>query len=80
MEKEFDVVELESGVKLPVIDAINYQNRTFILVGKLNENEDDIADELQVFEKQNDEIVEIEDNDLLERLIQTFENRIGQIF
>ena len=42
MEKEFDVVELESGVKLPVIDAINYQNRTFILVGKLNENEDEI--------------------------------------
>lgn len=80
MEKEFDVVELENGIKLTVIDAISYQDRTFILVGKLNETEDDIADELQVFEKIDAKIVEIEDNELLERLIQTFENRIGQTF
>lgn len=76
MEKEYDVIELENGTKLPVIDAINYQDRTYILVGKLNENEDDIADELQVFEKNNDEIIEIEDNDLLEKLTKFFENRL----
>ena len=49
MEREFEVVELDNGKKLPVIDAINYQSRTFILVGVIDENEQDISDELFVY-------------------------------
>jgi hypothetical protein len=78
MEKEYDVVELENGIKLPVVDAINYKDRTFLLVGILNEEQNDIEDNLYVYEKINDQIVEIEDNDLLEKLMQTFEKRIGK--
>jgi hypothetical protein len=78
MEKEYDVVELENGIKLPVIDAINYKDRTFLLVGILNEEQNDIEDNLYVYEKINDQIVVIEDNDLLEKLMQTFEKRIGK--
>lgn len=76
MEKEYDVVELENGIRVAVVDAISYHDRIFILVGKLDK-EDNISEELQVFEKIDDEILEINDNDLLEKLIQTFESRIN---
>lgn len=76
MEKEYDVVELVNGVRVAVVDAINYHNRIFLLVGKLDK-EDNISEELQVFEKIDDEISEVNDNDLVEKLIQTFENRIN---
>ena len=76
MNKELDVVELENGNKLAVIDAINYNGRTFVLLGKLNETMDDIGDETYVFEKQDDKIAVIDDNDLLEKLIKTFDNRM----
>lgn len=76
MEKEYDVVELVNGVRVAVVDAINYHNRIFLLVGQLDK-EDNISEELQVFEKIDDEISEVNDNDLLEKLIQTFENRIN---
>ena len=77
MEKEFEVVELDNGKKLPVIDAINYQDRTFILVAVIDETEEDISDEFYVYEKIEDSIVVIEDNDLLEKLMVTFENRLS---
>lgn len=77
MEKEFEVVELENGKKLPVIDALNYQNRTFLLLGVLTEDESDMQDDLYVYEKNDDQIVIIEDNDLLEKLMLQFEKRLG---
>ena len=58
MEKEYDVVELVNGVRVAVVDAINYHNRIFLLVGKLDK-EDNISEELQVFEKIDDEISEV---------------------
>lgn len=76
MEKELDVVELENGKKLPVIDAINYQGRIFLLVGVLDKSQTNISDNLYVYEKINNELAIIEDNDLLEKLIQTFESRV----
>ena len=79
MEKELDVVELENGIKMPVVDAVNYQNRTFLLLGILDKNEEDISDELYVYEKINDEIIVIEDNYLLEKLMKTFEKRLDNI-
>ena len=79
MEKELDVVELENGIKMPVIDAINYQDRTFLLLGILDKAEEDFSDDLYVYEKINNDIVIIEDNDLLEKLIRTFEKRIKNI-
>lgn len=77
MEKEFEVVELETGKELPVIDAFYYQNRTFLLLGILTEDENDIQDDLYVYEKIDDQIVIIEDNDLLEKLMLQFEKRLG---
>lgn len=77
MEKEFEAIELENGTKLPVIDAINYSDRTFLLVGKLDSEETDISDEFYVYEKIGDGIAVIEDNDLLEKLIVAFENRLN---
>lgn len=77
MEREFEVVELDNGKKLPVIDAINYQDRTFILVGVIDEEEQDVSDELFVYEKIEDNIVVVDDNDLLEKLMVTFENRLS---
>lgn len=79
MEKELDVVELANGVKMPVIDAINYQDRIFLLLGVLNKEENDFSDELYVYEKMDNEIVVIEDNDLLEKLMQTFEKRLNNM-
>ena len=76
MNKELDMIELENGVRLAVIDAINYDNRTFVLLSKLNESLDDMEDEMLVYEKLNDKISNIEDNDLLEKLMRTFENRL----
>ena len=76
MNKELDMIELENGVRLAVIDAINYDNRTFVLLSKLNESLDDMEDEMLVYEKLNDKIATIEDNDLLEKLMRTFENRL----
>lgn len=79
MEREFEVVELENGKKLPVIDAINYKDRTFILVGVIDEEKQDVSDELFVYEKIEDNIVVVDDNDLLEKLLVTFENRLSTI-
>ena len=79
MNKEIEMLELENGVKLAIIDAINYQNHTYILVSKLNETLDDIDDVRLVYEKVNEKIFTIEDNDLLEKLIKTFENRINKM-
>ncbi len=76
-ELDFDVIELEDGLKLPVIDALSYENRVFILVGLLNKAGDDVSDDLYVYEKIDDHIATIEDNDLLEKLICTFEKRVG---
>ena len=76
MDKELDVVELENGNKYAVLDAINYDGRTFVLLGKLNETLSDIEDEYPVFEKIDDKISIIDDNDLLEKLVKTFEKRI----
>lgn len=78
MEKEYEVIELDSGAKFAMIDAIGYQGRAFLLLGKLNEAEDNISDELSVYEKIDNDIVVIEDNDLLEKLMATFEKRLNQ--
>ena len=76
MDRELDLIELENGVKLTVLDAINYNDHTYILVGKMSENLDNMDDDMLVYEKQDDKIIVIEDNDLLEQLIKTFENRL----
>lgn len=77
MEREFDVIELENGSKYIVIDAVNYNNHTYLLLGKLNSTEDDMDNKMLVYEKIDNKVVVIEDNDLLEKLIKTFENRVG---
>ena len=74
MNKEMDMIELEDGTKMPVIDAINFEGKTYVLVGILGET--DLKDELYVYEKDDDAILAIEDNDLLEKLIKAFENRL----
>ena len=76
MNKELDMVELENGTKYAVLDAINYNNRTFVLLGKLNETLDDLNGDLAVFEKIEDKISVIDDNELLEKLVKTFQKRI----
>lgn len=76
MEKELDMIELENGLKLAVIDAINYNNHIYLLLGNLNESIDDIDEAMIVFEKVDNQIVPVEDNHLLEQIIKTFENRL----
>ena len=76
MNKEFDIVELDNGLKFVVIDAINYNGRTFVLLGKLNETLDDVVGDLSVYEKKEDKITVIEDNELLDKLVKTFEKRV----
>ena len=79
MGKELDTVELENGLKFVVVDAINYNGRTFVLLGKLNETLDDIVDgQLSVYEKKDDRILVVEDSELLEKLVKTFEKRIRE--
>lgn len=75
-DKNLNVIELENNIKLPVIDEINYQNRNFILVGVLNKEGTDILEDLYVYERIENKIVEIEDNHLLEVVMQTFEERL----
>lgn len=75
-DKNLNVIELENNIKLPVIDEINYQNRNFILVGVLNKEETDILEDLYVYERIENKIVEIENNHLLEVVMQTFEERL----
>ena len=77
MEKELDIIEMEDGVNYAVMDAINYEGKTYVVLGKLNDLLDEIVDnELLIYEKINDEIVVINDNDLLEKLIKTFDKRL----
>lgn len=75
-DKNLNVIELDNNIKLPVVDEINYQNRNFILVGVLNKEETDILEDLYVYERIENKIVEIEDNHLLEAVMQTFEERL----
>ena len=76
MDKELDVIELDNGLKFVVVDAINYNERTFVLLAKLNETLDDLDGELSVFEKVDDKIEVIEDSELLEKLVKTFDKRV----
>ena len=76
MEKELDMIELENGLKFAVLDAISYKDHTYLLLGKLKENMDDIDDDMVVYEKVDNQIVQVEDDYLLEQIIKTFENRI----
>lgn len=75
MKKELEVLELENGEKLVVIDAISYQEKTYLCLGKLNEKMDDIVGDLDIVEKIDDEIIEV-DEKLYDKLKNTFEKRL----
>lgn len=75
MEKELDVIQLDNGVELPVVDAISYKNSTYLLVKIYDENKNDYSDISYIYEKKKNEISIIENQQLIEELIKIFKKR-----
>lgn len=75
MNNNMEMIELENGLKLIIMDEIEYENRNFVRVAKFNPEENDILEDTYIYERENDTLEEITDNYLLEMLISIFEQR-----
>ena len=75
LKKELDVIQLDNGVELPVVDAISYKNSTYLLVKIYDENKNDYSDISYIYEKKKNEISIIENQQLIEELIKIFKKR-----
>lgn len=67
-----NIIELTNGEKYLVIKESNYSNRHFLLLGKVIGNEDDIDDDLEIYEQINSEIVKVDNKELFDMLMDNF--------
>lgn len=67
------VIELENGSEYLVIDEVSYSDRLFLLLGKVVPGTEDIEEELNIYEKKDDDTIEkIENDELKTYLMDTF--------
>lgn len=52
MDIKNKILELENNEKYIVVDSLTYSNRTFVYLGKINDN--DVSDIFELFELKND--------------------------
>lgn len=68
MDIKYKILELENNEKYIVADSITYSNRTFLYLGKLNDNEDNVSDEFELYEllseSDSSKVVKVEDQNL----------------
>ena len=75
MNNNMEIIELENGLRLIIVDEIDFQNKKYVRVAKFNNDGNDILEDTYVYEKDDNNLVEITDNYLLEIVIKMFENR-----
>ena len=50
MDIKYKILELDNNEKYIVADSITYSNRTFLYLGKINDTEDNVSDEFELYE------------------------------
>lgn len=55
MDIKYKILELDNNEKYIVADSITYSSRTFLYLGKLNDLEDDVSEEFELYELLNGE-------------------------
>lgn len=66
------IIELTNDEKYLVIKEVMYSNRHFLLLGKVIGNEDDISDDLEIYERINSEIIKVDNKELFDMLMDNF--------
>ncbi|MBE6161236.1 MAG: hypothetical protein E7158_03350 [Firmicutes bacterium] len=75
MNNNMEIIELENGLRLIIVDEIDFQNKKYVRVAKFNNDGNDILEDTYVYEKDDNNLVEITDNYLLEMILNIFESR-----
>ena len=76
-----ELIELANGCKYVIIYELNYENKNYVLVAKVNDAEDDIiSDTYEICVRRKldgkDEIKAVEDKQLYELLKEVFERKM----
>lgn len=71
-------ITLEDGNDYVVVDAIINDNKTYLLMGKIIPNQEDVEDEFQIAELNDGIITILENADLVEKLKQVFSFNLEQ--
>lgn len=72
------IIELGNGEKYIVADEINYAGRTFLLLGKVILEIEDIEG-LEIYEMINNSVEKVIDEELIENLKKIFEMNLPEI-
>jgi len=75
LNNNMEIIELENGLRLIIVDEIDFQNKKYVRVAKFNNDGNDILEDTYVYEKDDNNLVEITDNYLLEMILNIFESR-----
>ena len=72
------IIELSNGEKYVVADEVNYANRTFLMLGKVILETEEI-EELEIYEKIDNNVEKVLDEELIDNLIKIFEMNLPEI-
>ena len=71
-----EIIELENGEKYAIISSINYDNKEYILVSEISDDEQNISEELDIFIRTNEFIKAIEEENEYNLLKEVFEKKL----
>ena len=71
MDIKDKIIELSNGEKYIVADSIDFLNRNFLLLGKVILEAEEVED-LEIYEKINNNIEKVLDEELIDNLKQVF--------
>ncbi len=71
-----EIIELDNGEKYAIISSINYDNKEYILVSEMSDDEQNISEELDIFIRTNEFIRAIEEENEYNLLKEAFEKKL----
>lgn len=78
MDMKNKIIELSNGEKYIVADSVTYADRTFLILGKVVLETEDVQD-FAIYEMINNSVEKVLDEELIENLKKVFEMNITEI-